>query len=195
MRSDGFRKTFCSASIIAICLIGLLSCPSTIFAETDSPATVFMHLAQPPEVGAPLDLAIEVGLHVAIDSIELALTTPPAGGVDAENITLWSGRFDSNFPNSFNYTIPVLHPGKYAYSTALRAKAADGNNIEANGNLFVEVRPNIILTSPVSFERIRKLELVKEIKEKGLSSKSEKKLIIMPLDKLEQMINSQNLDK
>lgn len=195
MRSDGFRKMFCSASIIAICLIGLLSCPSTIFAETDSPATVFMQLAQPPKVGAPLNLTIEVGLHVAIDSIELTLTTPPAGEMDEENITLWSGRFDSNFPNSFNYTIPVLHPGKYAYSTMLRVKTSDGNNLEAKGNLFLEVRPNIVLTSPVSSERIRKLELVKEIKEKGLSNKSEKKLIIMPLEQLEHMINSQNLDK
>lgn len=195
MRTSCCRKKLWLGALTTIFVFGLFFWPKTSFAETGQPATVFITLAQPPEAGMPLTLVIQVGLHVAIDSVELTLTTPRVGAMGEGNTTLWSGSFDSNFPNSFNYTTPVLYPGKYVYCATLQAKSLEGNIVEARGNLFADVRPNTILTSPVSFERIRKLELIKEIKEKELSIKPEYKLIIMPIEELEKIINGGNRNK
>ena len=132
------------------------------------PAEVSMDLADASNPGGPVTILISASSQIPVGSGAITLKIPPVGEIPAEKLVLWSGEPSDFVAESAEYVVDVLPAGEYRFG-AIFEFTADRKNAEtlyASKSLYLDVRPDKILSSNVSFDQIKRIELWNELEQR-----------------------------
>ena len=132
------------------------------------PAEVSMELASPSNPGGPVAILISASSEIPIGSGTLTLKVPPVGEIPAEKLVLWSGTPSDFVAESVEYVIDVLPVGEYRFGAIFEftPDSENAGTLFASKSLYLDVRPDKILSSNVSFDQIKRIELWNELEQR-----------------------------
>ena len=132
------------------------------------PAEVSLELANPSNPGGPVAILVSASSQIPVGSGAITLKVPPVGEIPAEELVLWSGTPSDFVAETVEYTIDALPAGKYRF-IAIFEFTPDRENagkLFASKSLYLDVRPEKILSSNVSFDQIKRVELWEELEQR-----------------------------
>jgi hypothetical protein len=141
-----------------------------------SPLELSLGLAEPAEAGAPVTLVISMSSLVPVSSGALTLRVPEIAGEPNRTEVLWAGTAAEGVAETIQYPVGILPPGRHEFAAILELTPAGDNaqEITLSQCLYLDVRATAILSSNVSFEQIRRVELRQELERRiALSLKPE----------------------
>ncbi|MEJ2705651.1 MAG: hypothetical protein P8Z79_24710 [Sedimentisphaerales bacterium] len=142
---------------------------SVPYGKVEWPAEVFIDLA-PGAAGAPVTMIVSAFSKIPAASATLRLRIPPIADEPVATEVLWTGTPSGNMAETVQYVGDVLPEGKYKF-VALLAFTADregARTMTVSRSLYLDVRPTTILSSNVSFEHIKRVELWTELEKRVL---------------------------
>jgi len=134
------------------------------------PADVFVDLANPSNPGGPVTIIVSASSQIPVGSGKLTLKLPPIGEVPAGAEVLWSDTPSDFVAETAEYTVDVLPVGKYHFA-AIFEFTPDRENAQKlfiSKSLYLDVRPAKILSSNISFDQIKRVELWDELEQRVL---------------------------
>lgn len=132
------------------------------------PADVSIDLASPSNPGGPVTILVSASSQIPIGSGKLTLKVPPIGEVPAGAEVLWSGAPSDFVAESVEFVIGTLPVGEYRFG-AIFAFTPDRENagkLFTSRSLYLDIRPDKILSSNVSFDQIKRIELWNELEQR-----------------------------
>lgn len=132
------------------------------------PAEVTMELADSSNPGGPVTILVLASSQIPVGSGAITLKVPPVGEIPAEKLVLWSGAPSDFVTESVEYVIDALPAGEYRFG-AIFEFTPDSDNagtLFASKSLYLDVRPDKILSSNVSFDQIKRIELWNELEQR-----------------------------
>lgn len=154
------------------------------------PAEVSMELADSPNPGGPVTILVSASSLIPASSGTITLKVPPIGEIPAEMQVLWSGEPSDFIAESVEYVVNSLPAGDYHFAAIFEftPDSENAGELFASKSLYLDVRPDKILSSNVSFEQIKRIELWNELEQRvrtelRTSSKSISLQAAKPLDK------------
>jgi len=132
------------------------------------PADVSIDLTSPSNPGGPVVILVSASSQIPIGSGTITLKIPPVGEIPAETLVLWSGTPLDFVAESAEYVLDALPTGKYRFAAIFEFTPDSQNNWElfTSRALYLDVRPDRILSSNVSFEQIKRIELWEELEQR-----------------------------
>ncbi len=154
------------------------------------PAEVSLGLADASNPGRPVSILVTASSQIPVGSGTLTLKVPPVGEISAEKLVLWSGTPSDFVAESVEYVVDSLPVGEYRFAAIFEftPDREDAEKLFASKSLYLDVRPDKILSSNVSFDQIKRIELWEELEQRVLtkirtSSRSISLQAAKPLDK------------
>jgi len=141
------------------------------FGKLTIPAEVFVDLADTSISGGPVTILISAASQIPVRSGILRLKVPPVAEIPAETQIIWSGIPSDFVAETVEYTVDNMPAGKYRFIAVLEF-TPEGENTKKlfiSKSLYLDVRKEKILSSNVSFEQIKRLELWDELKQRILT--------------------------
>lgn len=132
------------------------------------PAEVTMELADSLNPGGPVTIVVSASSQIPVGSGTITLKVPPVEEIPAETQVLWSGNPSDFVAESVEYVVDSLPAGEYHFA-AIFEFTPDSENAEklfASKSLYLDVRPDKILSSNVSFDQIKRIELWNELEQR-----------------------------
>jgi hypothetical protein len=132
------------------------------------PAEVSMELADSSNPGGPVTILVSASSQIPVGSGIITLKIPPVGEIPAETLILWSGAPSDFVAESVEYVVDVLPPGEYRFGAIFKftPDSEDAEKLFASKSLYLDVRPDRILSSNVSFDQIKRIELWNELEQR-----------------------------
>ena len=136
------------------------------------PADVSIGLAQTDGVAGPLTITVSVSSLVAVDSGVLTLRIPEVAGEPNRTEVLWAGTPHDFVTQTATYHLQAPPVGRYCFAAVFEFMPAgdDAREVALSDSLYMDVRPDAILTSNVSFDQIKRLELRRELERRIVRS-------------------------
>jgi hypothetical protein len=145
---------------------------SQSYGKPKLPVEVSIHLDQNHNSTAPIKMLISAISQIPLDSVVLTLKVPQIG-IDPESTEfLCSATTSDYFVKDVEYVIDILPVGKYRF-IAVFEFTTDNNNTRKQAlskSLYLDVRPAKILSSNISFNHIKRVELWQELEQRALAS-------------------------
>lgn len=131
------------------------------------PAELSMSLAE-QEIrteGTPVTIIVSALSAIPVGSGIVTLKIPPIGGEPARTEVLWSGKPSGFVTETVEYGSGVLPAGKYQFVAIFEftPNREDAEKLTVSKSLYLDVRPTAILSSNVSFDHIKRVELWTEL--------------------------------
>jgi len=138
------------------------------FGKIRLPADVFIDLVEPIQAGAAITLVVSASSKVPVHSGVITLKVPAIGEDPNREEILWSGNPSDFVSETLEYTLEPLPEGQYRLIAILRftPDRENAKELALSRSLYVDVRPDAILSSNISFTQIKRLELRKELEER-----------------------------
>jgi hypothetical protein len=136
------------------------------------PADLSIDLAAAQDVGSPVTVVVTATSQIPVSRGVITLNVPAVGAEPARSEVLWSGTPSGFVSETLEYVGDVLPPGRYQL-VAVFEFAPTGENVQSlavSTSLYLDVRPEKILSSSVSFDQIRRVELWTELEDRVLLS-------------------------
>ena len=142
------------------------------YGKIELPAELFINLGQGDSVADSLTIRATVSSLVPVDSGVLTLMVPDIGTEPNHTEVLWAGTPADFVSETSVYKMDALPVGQYCFTVAFEftPRGADADTIGISQSLYIDVRDTGILSSNVSFEQIRRLELRGELERRILAS-------------------------
>jgi hypothetical protein len=136
------------------------------------PAEVSIGLAQTDGAAGLLTITVSMSSLVAIDSGVLTLRIPEIAGEPNRTEVLSAGAPGDFVTQTATYHLRALPVGRYCFAAVFEFLPAgdDVREVALSDSLYVDVRPDAILSSNVSFDQIKRLELRRELERRILKS-------------------------
>ncbi|MHC4205352.1 MAG: hypothetical protein ACYSTT_11935 [Planctomycetota bacterium] len=154
------------------------------------PADVSIDLSETSNPGGPVTFLISASSQIPVGSGVVTLKVPPVGEIPAETLVLWSAAPSDFVAESAEYVIDALPAGEYRFAAIFEftPDREDAEKLFASKTLYLDVRPDKILSSNVSFDQIKRIELWEELEQRvrmelRTSSRSISLQAAKPLDK------------
>ncbi len=138
------------------------------FGKIRVPADVSIDLASSSKPGGPVTILISASSQIPVQSGILTLKVPQIDEVPAGTEVLWSGTPSDFVDETAEFVVDVLPEGEYHFG-AIFEFTPDRENAEklfASKSLYLDVRPEKILSSNVSFDQIKRVELWNELEQR-----------------------------
>lgn len=134
------------------------------------PAEISIDLASASNPGGPVTIIVSASSQIPVGSGIITLKIPPVGEIPAGAELLWSGAPSDFVAETVEYTVDVLPMGKYHFAAIFEFTPDRENTgkLFASKSLYLDVRPTKILSSNVSFDQIKRVELWKELEQRVL---------------------------
>jgi hypothetical protein len=134
------------------------------------PADISIDLIQTEDMGAPVTIVVSASSKVAVSSGVVTLKVPQIDGEPNDTTVLWSGNPFGLVDETAEYVVNALPVGTYRF-IAVFEFTPDSENAERlalSKSLYLDVRPTTILFSNVSFNHIKRTELLTELEKRVL---------------------------
>ncbi len=134
------------------------------------PADVSIDLASPSNPGGPVTILVSASSQIPIGSGKLTLKVPPIGEVPAGMEVLWSGAPSDFVAETAEFVVDVLPEGEYHFAAIFEftPDSQNAGELFTSRALYLDIRPDKILSSNVSFDQIRRVELWDELEHRVL---------------------------
>lgn len=141
-----------------------------IYGKIKIPAELSFELSPNEDSEAPVTFVMSALSAIPIDSGKISLKIPQIGSEQAGSIELWSGTPLDFVNESLQYMIDDLPVGTYKFVLVFEFEplAEEPKTLAVSKSLYLDVRPTKILSSNVSFQHIKRLELMKEFHQRVL---------------------------
>jgi len=135
------------------------------FGKITVPAEVSLDLAGSSQPGGPVTLVVSATSEIPVGSGTLTLKVPQIDEVPAEKLVLWSAAPSDFVDETAEFVIDVLPEGQYHFGAIFEFMPEGENAAElfTSKSLYLDVRPDKILSSNVSFKQIKRIELWNEL--------------------------------
>ena len=145
---------------------------SRSYGKFEIPAEVYIGLAQSENLRKPVEIIISASTMISANLARIIMIKPKTGSEPEQKETLWADTPDGLVDKTFVYNAGILPTGKHQFNVVLEFLTGSDNSkfLLAAGSLFLDVRPDGILSSNVSFDQIERLELHKELEKRVLVS-------------------------
>jgi hypothetical protein len=132
------------------------------------PADVSIELASPSNPGGPVTILVSASSKIPVGSGKLTLKVPPVGEVPAGAEVLWSDTPSDFVAETAEYTVDALPAGKYHFAAIFEftPDRENAGKLFISKSLYLDVRPETILSSNVSFDQIKRVELWEELEQR-----------------------------
>lgn len=132
------------------------------------PADVSIDMVEPIQAAAPITIVVSASSKVPARSGMIMLMVPSIGDDQSREEILWSGNPSDFVSEIVEFTIEALPEGQYRLIAIFRfiPDRAKAKELALSRSLYVDVRPDAILSSNISFTHIKRLELRKELEER-----------------------------
>ena len=160
------------------------------------PADVFVDLASTSNPDGPVTILISVSSQVPVRSGIVRLKVPPIGEFPAGAEVVWSGAPADFVDETAEYTVDSLPAGKYRF-IAIFEFTPDSKNTEKlfiSKSLYLDIRPTMILSSNISFNQIKRVELWKELEQRILTDLQTGQSAVGPKTTVREIVTAENLD-
>jgi hypothetical protein len=140
------------------------------FGKIKVPADVSLDLASSSKPDGPVTILVSVSSQIAVHSGTLMLKVPQTGEAPAETQVLWSGMPSDFVAETVEFVLDVLPEGKYHFGAIFEftPDSENAGELFTSKSLYLDVRPDKILSSNVSFEQIKRVELWNELEQRVL---------------------------
>ncbi len=141
-----------------------------------APVELALGLAEPVRAGAPVTLVVSVSSLLPVSSAVLTLRVPEIAGEPNRTEVLWASPAAAGVAEAIQYPAGILPAGQHEFAAILEFTPAVENaqEITLSQCLYLDVRVTAILSSNVSFEQIKRVELRQELERRiALSLKPE----------------------
>ena len=134
------------------------------------PADVSIDLAETSHPRGPVVILVSASSQIPIGSGTITLKIPPVGEIPAETLVLWSGTPSDFVAETAEYVVDDLPAGKYHFAAIFEftPDSQNGRELFTSRSLYLDVRPDKILSSNVSFDQIKRIELWDELEQRIL---------------------------
>lgn len=138
------------------------------FGKIRVPADVSLDLASSSKPGGPVTILVSVSSQIPVGSGTLTLKVPRIGEAPAETQVLWSGMPSDFVAETAEFVVDVLPEGEYHFGAIFEftPDSETAGELFASKSLYLDVRPDKILSSNVSFEQIKRIELWNELEQR-----------------------------
>lgn len=136
------------------------------------PADLFVDLLQPEDVTDPVSLIVSASTSIVTGSAVLTLRVPDRGGEPAYTVDLWAGTPMDIMNEAVEYAAGPLPAGRYHF-VAILEFTPDRNGADPlvlSKSLYVDVRPDKMLCSNVSFRQIDRVELYERLHNRAMEN-------------------------
>ncbi|OHB64360.1 MAG: hypothetical protein A2168_05155 [Planctomycetes bacterium RBG_13_50_24] len=160
------------------------------------PADVSLDLVNSSKPGGPVMILISASSQIPVGSGILKLKIPQIGGIPAETQVLWSKAPSDFVAETVEYTIDSLPAGQYHF-IAIFEFTPDSKNageLFTSKSLYLDVRPTKILSSNISFNQIKRVELRKELEHRVLMDLKQNSSAIGMKTVAREVMTAENLD-
>ena len=136
------------------------------------PAELFIDLAQTDNVGAPVTIIVSAMSTVPVSSGVITLRVPQIGTEPNSTEVLWSGTPSGFVAETAEYMVDALPVGQYRFIAIFEftPNRENAEKLVLSKSLYLDVRPATILSSNISFNHIKRVELWMELEERVLMS-------------------------
>jgi len=131
---------------------------------------VSIDLASPSNPGGPVTILVSASSQIPIGSGKLTLKVPQVGEVPAGAEVLWSGAPSDFVAETAEFVVDVLPEGEYHFAAIFEftPDSQNAGELFTSRALYLDIRPDKILSSNVSFDQIRRVELWDELEHRVL---------------------------
>ena len=143
-----------------------------IYGKIKIPAELSFKLSPSEDSEAPVTLVMSALSTIPVSSGKVTLKIPQIGNEQAGSIELWSGTQSDYVFESLQYVGDTLPVGTYRFVLVFEFEplGEETKSLAISKSLYLDVRPTEILSSNVSFQHIKRLELLKELEQRALLS-------------------------
>ena len=134
------------------------------------PADVFIDLVSSSNPGGPVAIIVSASSQIPVGSGILTLKVPQIGEFPAGTEVLWSGAPSDFVAETAEYVVDVLPAGKYHFAAIFEftPDRENAGKLFISKSLYLDVRSETILSSNVSFDQIKRVELWEELEQRVL---------------------------
>ena len=160
------------SSTDSVCDIPLETRVSHPYGKMRVPADLFVDLLQPEDVTDPVSIIVSASTSIVTGSAVLTLRVPDSGGEPAYTVDLWAGTPMDFMNEAVEYTAGPLPVGRFHFVAILEFRPdRDGADpLVLSKSLYVDVRPDKMLCSNVSFRQIDRLELYERLHNRAMQN-------------------------
>ena len=136
------------------------------------PADLSISLAQAENVGAPARIIVSASSLIPVSSGVITLRVPQIRTEPESTEVLWSGTPSGFVAETPEYTVDALPVGKYRFIAIFEftPNRESAEKLVLSKSLYLDARPATVLSSNVSFNHIRRVELWRELEERVAAS-------------------------
>ena len=136
------------------------------------PAEISIELVETEDAGDTISIIVSAQSKIPISSGTVTLKVPDTGTEAARTEELWSGTPSDLVDETIEYVRDALPEGRYRF-IAIFEFTPDYEGAEEFGksrSLYLDVRPDKILSSNISFAQLKRVEFRKELEKRILMS-------------------------
>lgn len=136
------------------------------------PAALLIDVAEGVAAGTPVVLQISTSSTIPVASGTVTLLAPEIAGEPGRTQVVWTGASSKPLVETVVCSVGVLPTGRYCFIAVFEFTSASENaeDFAISQCLYLDVRPTAILSSNVSFEQIKRIELRQELERSILAS-------------------------
>lgn len=146
--------------------------PAGTHGKITPPAEILVEVADAGEVAGPVSLAIHATSLVPVRSATVTIAVSQVG-VEPEPVeSLWSTVTAGIVTETIEYTTDPLPTGEYRFTVVLEfvPEGADAQAMLVAESLCLDIRPDTVYSTMVSFKHIKRIELLQELEDRALVS-------------------------
>ena len=134
------------------------------------PAEIFIDLVQTDTIGGPAAIIVSASSTIPVSSGVITLKVPQIGTEPDSTEVLWSGTPSGFVTETAEYIVDTLPVGKYRFIAIFEftPNRENAEKLVLSKSLYLDVRPATILSSNISFNHIKRVELWMELEERVL---------------------------
>ncbi len=135
------------------------------------PAEVRLNLVRADSGPSGLTILVSASSQVAVTSGKITLKMTRDDVEADRSEVLWSGGPLAAVSQTIPVAVGDLTMGRYGYVATLEFTSAEGDaDMAVSGSLYIDVKPDVVLSSEVSFEHIARVQLRQELEERAFRS-------------------------
>ena len=130
-----------------------------------------MDLLEGMAAGTPVAIRVSASSTIPISRGVLTLRMPEIAGEPNWTAVLWTGTPAASIAETATYSVGALPSGRYCYVAIFEFTPEEegAETMAISQCLYLDVRPTTILSSNVSFDQIRRVELRQELERRILA--------------------------
>ena len=151
--------------------VGREKLPAGVHAKIKPPADILVEVTDAGEVGGPVAIAVHAASLVPVRSAKISIKIPQVGAEFERTESLWSTASVGFVAQTIEYTTAPLPAGTYRFTAILEfgPEREGAETLMVAESLYLDVRPDTVLSSTVSFDHIKRIELLHELESQDQS--------------------------